>query len=187
MHHRNCTIRHELTMFRWLRQGDGHDPQCTAAATRTRIADKVLRLSETPQETVLVRERLGGVGTGGPSAPRPSEIREMQEEKADASIAAAAAHAASVACEVTAVDIARLENEWLQSADANSTQEKARVAEVLKVELPAFPTESNTCFVTDTVDGRDTSPTGGPGRRSTSATDDGGDGGPPSKCRTCAE
>lgn len=44
-----------------------------------------------PQQTVLVRERLGGVGTGAPTATRPSEIDEVAADLARKAAANAAA------------------------------------------------------------------------------------------------
>ena len=72
-------------------QQQGADGRCDqssrAARTRAELAsasgDINNRLLATkPIQTVLIRERLGGVGNGSPTAPRPSEIDEVAAEEA---------------------------------------------------------------------------------------------------------
>lgn len=61
----------------------------------------ICRLVKPPQQTVLVRERLGGVGMGAPTAPRRSELDEVAAAKAAmiALEARRAHHAESVAAD----------------------------------------------------------------------------------------
>lgn len=49
------------------------------------------RLTKQSLQTVLVRERLGGVGTGAPTSPTQSEMEEVAAERAAAKKAAASA------------------------------------------------------------------------------------------------
>ncbi|CAM9196192.1 unnamed protein product, partial [Ectocarpus sp. 4 AP-2014] len=94
-------------------QGNCHDPPSRAARARAALAvaaNSGTFAASPPrlQQTVLVRERLGGVGTGVPTAPRQSEIDAVAaEEAAKAVMEAAAAQraaqrlAAAVAAQLT--------------------------------------------------------------------------------------
>eukprot|EP00903_Cladosiphon_okamuranus_P009016 g8624.t1 len=63
------------------------EPSPRAARTRAALASagvelKNLLQATKPIQTVLIRERLGGVGNGSPTAPRPSEIDAVAAEEA---------------------------------------------------------------------------------------------------------
>eukprot|EP00752_Nemacystus_decipiens_P011413 g10136.t1 len=79
-----------------LRQGADGCYTFSPRAARTRAAldsaggEIKNRLQSTkPLQTVLIRERLGGVGNGSPTAPRQSEIDEVAAEEAAKAVATA--------------------------------------------------------------------------------------------------
>ncbi|CAB1102781.1 unnamed protein product [Ectocarpus sp. CCAP 1310/34] len=77
-------------------QDNCHNPPSRAARARAALAvaakaGPFAASPPRPQQTVLVRERLGGVGTGAPTAPRQSEIDAVAAEEAAKEVMEAAA------------------------------------------------------------------------------------------------
>ncbi|CBJ49084.1 hypothetical protein Esi_0139_0019 [Ectocarpus siliculosus] len=76
-------------------QDNCHNPPSRAARARAALAvaakgGPFAASPPRPQQTVLVRERLGGVGTGAPTAPRQSEIDAVAAEEAAKAVMEAA-------------------------------------------------------------------------------------------------
>ncbi len=82
-----------------------------------------------PIQTVLVRQRLGGVGNGSPTAPRPPEI--------DAVAAEEAGRAAAVAAEM-----ATAEERAAAAVEAERAAEEERAAGVQIVAAEVLPVEA---------------------------------------------
>ncbi|CAM9639038.1 unnamed protein product [Ectocarpus sp. 12 AP-2014] len=99
-------------------QDNCHNPPSRAARARAALAvaakgDPFAASPPRPQQTLLVRERLGGVGTGAPTAPRQSEIDAVAAEEAAKAVmeAAAAQRAAQRLAAAAAAAAAQLTGE----------------------------------------------------------------------------
>lgn len=84
---RHTTLSHRLSPGRRQQGHCGNviSPRATAVreAIETASGEVKKRLLATkPIQTVLIRQRLGGVGNGSPTAPRPSEIDAVAAEEA---------------------------------------------------------------------------------------------------------
>lgn len=110
-------------------------------ALETAGSDMKKRLAANkPIQTVLIRQRLGGVGNGSPTAPRPSEIDAVAAEEAERAAATAAveraaaeraaaekraARVSAVAAEVLPVEVAtEVEGEGQEAASAEEAVEE---------------------------------------------------------------
>lgn len=90
------------------------------AALQTAGSEMKNRLAANkPIQTVLVRQRLGGVGNGSPTAPRPSEIDEVAAEEAAKAAATAAAAAAAAAERETLVPAVPAEEHFSVAVEAD--------------------------------------------------------------------